>query len=545
MLTHYAELLGRFWKRILAATLLTGALAWSASLALLATMPAFTSSVTLNMEPSEEALRFNDAFLGVSQFNPADIIAQAHIERLLSRPVAERALDILLGDGELVTEPPNALDRLKTALRRTWAELNYGYFAEVDERDKVVNDIMASADVEVVAGSYIMRLDVTLDDPELAARVAQALTQAYIELRGDEFAREAGSVDDALAAIQAEKESQLARQLERRRQLDREMGFRNIEDGRAILLASRTQARQALAMAERDVDALRSRLESIGDEDAETREALLARLREAEAAETRARSAFAAAQEEMDVLDGMESQLAEIDQQVRQTQGDLSDLQDRRIQTELARKARFDQVRVINDASAPVYPAFPKVFLNALTGAILGALLAIAPIIVLDVLDDRIRTTEDLRLAVGAKALPAATRSLQASARRYLRLGRSPGPRLQRFSEALGRRFMTEGRRRWPDRRIYVTALGGSDHVTRLHALIQAAASLSAPRMDGQDGPLEVVALPELSRLDDWTRFADDAVIIGVSGAAERAEVEAAAAAASDAGSTTLLTVMS
>jgi succinoglycan biosynthesis transport protein ExoP len=546
MLTHYADLLRLFWKRIFAAALLTGALAWALSIVLLEAMPVYKSSVTLNMEPSEEALRFNDAFRGISQFNPADIITQAHMERLLSRPVAERALDILLGEGELTTERPNALDRMMAALRRSWAVLNYGYFAPVDQREKVVNDLMAAADVQVVAGSYIMRVEVTLDDPELAARVARALTQAYVEIRGEEFAREAGAVDAALAALQAEKEVELARQMGRLRRLNRALGFESVEDGRAILLATRRQARQALAAAERTTDVLRGRLERAEEGDAEARAALVEQLREAEISQARGSAAFASAEDEIQALDGMESRLAEIDQKILQAQGDLADLQDRRIRTELARKARFDQVRVINEPSVPAYPSFPKVLLNALVGTMLGAILAIAPIAVLDVLDDRIRTTEDLRLAAGVAALPAATRALQSQARRRLRRGRAPGRSLQRFAEALGRRLLTGGGRRGPDRRIYVTAFGSSDDVSRLRALIEAAASLAAPRGEAQTAPLEIVALPELFRLRDWSSCAGGAVVIGVaSGAAERAEVEAVVAAVSDAGSTPLLTVLS
>ena len=93
MLDHYRELLRHFWKTIVIGALVAGGLTLALSMLLLRAAPIYEASVTLNMQPSTEELRFNSSFLGVSQFNPATIIAQTHIERLLSRKVAGRAIE--------------------------------------------------------------------------------------------------------------------------------------------------------------------------------------------------------------------------------------------------------------------------------------------------------------------------------------------------------------------------------------------------------------------------------------------------------------------
>jgi len=247
----------------------------------------------------------------------------------------------------------------------------------------------------------------------------------------------------------------------------------------------------------------------------------------------------------LQALDRTESRLAEIDQRIRDAESDLAELQRQRIATELARKARLNPVRTINAAVAPVYPAFPKVLFNTVIGTMLGAVLALAPIAVLDVLDDRIRTTEDLRQALGSRGLPSVTRRLVGQARRFLRTGRKPGTQLKGYAEAMGRRFLTDGLAGWPDRPVYVTAFGSADDVARLHIVAQAAVRLVAPREARGSTPSKVVALPPFSYLTDWSAYRDGSILIGVTaGRVERAEVERAVAAASDAKAAPFLTVL-
>lgn len=547
MLTHYKDLLRQFWTTILAAALGAGVLTCALSLVLLEAMPRYTSAVTLNMQPSEEALRFNNAFLGVSQINPATIITQAHIERLLSREVAERTIDILEqeGAGRPGPETPGPFDRLKAFLWRNWAMLNYGYFVPADPRDQAIEDLRQAIDVRAIAGSYILRLEVTDDDPDLAARAANALARAYVEVATEEAATEAAAVDAALATLQAEKEAELSGLMDQRRTLDRAVGFESLDEGRAILLAGRNEARQDVAAAESRVRMLREQLDAGSAPDASPDATLRSRLHEAEALAARRREALAAAEERLRALDGTESRLAEIDQSIRDAEGDLGELQRQRIATELARKARLNPVRTINAAVAPVYPAFPKVLFNTVIGTMLGAVLAIAPIAVLDVLDDRIRTTEDLRQALGSRGLPSVTRRLVGQARRFLRTGRRPGKQLQEYAEAMGRRFLTDGLPGWPDRPVHVTAFGTADDVARLHVVAQAAVRLMAPRDGRGSAASKVVALPPLAYLSDWSACRDGSILIGVTtGRVARAEVERTVAAASEPNAAPFFTVL-
>ena len=544
MVTHYIELLRRFWTVVVGAALAAGALACGISLALLETMPLYKSSVTVNIQPSEEALRFNSAFRGISQFNPADIITQAHIETLVSRPVAERAVDILRSEGAPAAsaDPPSALDRVKTALRRQWALLNYGYFAPVGAEEQAIADLREATDIRAVAGSYILEIEVTHESPDLAARAANALARAYVEVSREDGAAEARKVDHALAALQTEKEAALARYRERRRALDREIGFDSVEAGRALLLASRNQARQALSAGERKLASLRARLDHKGENEAAPA-ALRSELVSFKTLAADQKAALSHAEAGLLALDRIESELAEIDLRIREAEGDLTDLQSRRVAAQLARRADLDRVHVIDAAAPPRYPAFPKVLVNTVVGTVLGAILALAPIAAMDVLGDRIRTAEDLRDAVGGRALPTVSRGLVARARRFLRRGRSPGRALETYADAIGLRLLSEGGR--TDGRIHVTALGAVDDAERLRRVVEASMRILAPRAAEGGAPPQVVALPPLSRLPNPWELGGGPILIAVpAGGAERAEVARLAAAAPAGAAAPLFAVM-
>lgn len=533
MLKHYLDLLSHFRKVVLIGAVGTGALACVLSILLLEVMPLYKSSVTLNMEPSDEALSFNRAFMGVTQFSPASIITQTHIERLLSRPVAERALDILISEagGDLPVDPPTVLDKVKTALWQTWNVLNYGYFSPPLERDQWLNDLMSATDVTMVEGSYILYLEIIYDQPEMAARAANALARAYIETASQQFAADAAAVDAAIARLQADKNAELASGRETRRALERQLGFNSVDEGRAVLISGRVEAAKAVNDAERQIRQLREKLEAVGATEDEA-VALLADLPQAVELAERRVGTLNRANAALAALEETDAALAAVDLRIREIETDLATLQDRRQKTSLAREARMQQVRIISEALVPVYPFFPKVLLNTMVGTILGAILALAPIAMLDVLDDRVRTAADLRQIVGSRTLPSVSRGLGARARDFLRGSATPGRQLVQFADVMARRLAVEMPGRARGRRIYVTALGSAEQMARLQAVVDAALRQTEPLPVEGAPQTEVVALPAFGRIADWGRDGDGAVIVGLaSGSADRLEVEGMAAA--------------
>ncbi|WP_281827536.1 GumC family protein [Jannaschia rubra] len=529
MLDHYIELIRHFWRTILLGALVAGGLSLAMSLVLLRAMPLYEASVVMNMQPSEEELRFNRGFLGVSQFNPATIIAQTHIERLLSRQVAGRAIDILTegSGGALAPAPRTFLREVKSALWRWYNILNFGYFEPQPERQTAISDLIGATEVEIVEGSYILQVSVSLDDPDLAARAANALARAYIEETRDEFQADAARVDASLDREIAAREADLAARQAERQQTARDFGVANIDRERAIMLDTRAAARASLEDIEVELALLDTTLASLrgsiaGASDAETVRGLRQTLASTEASraaiEERLRlggESLARTDAALRDLDTAQDALAEIDQRIAAVAADLLELRNRRVGARVAREAELSQVRTIQSASPPVYPKSPKVLVNTIVGTILGGILVLVPVIAMDVLGDRIRTSEDLRGSLGARVLPPITRRLLRHARRYNDGGGTPSRLLRRYADAVGRRFVSDGAHRWPSGELFVTAFGSPAEIAALREVMTAVLRIAAPR--AQDGAApEVVDLPPVSRIADWSAQADRHVVIGL-----------------------------
>jgi len=311
MLTHYRQLLRHYRDVIVRGSLVAGGLALLLSVLLLRSMPIYESSVTLNMQPSVEELQFNRGFLGVSQFNPATIIAQSHIEMLLSRPVAERAIDKLIAqnDGQLPVEAPTIFDRLRTGFFATIRILNFGYFTPLSERETYINDLIGATSVEIVEGSYILRVSISYSDPKIAADAANALAEAYVEQSQIEFAADADRIDETIEQVRKESEAKLLSLTAERRAIAVDVGIANIRQLRQSLveLSSSIAATEA-GRVQREEN-----------------------LRKAEAA--------------LLELDEIEEAFLEVDQRISDVRSDLTELQERAVQLQIAREARLSQVR--------------------------------------------------------------------------------------------------------------------------------------------------------------------------------------------------------
>jgi len=540
MLDHYRELLRHFWKTIVIGALVAGGLTLALSMLLLRAAPIYEASVTLNMQPSTEELRFNSSFLGVSQFNPATIIAQTHIERLLSRKVAGRAIDILTEEagGTLQIEPPTAFRRFKAAVWRWYNILNFGYCQPQPVRETYFSDLLGATKVETVEGSYILLVSVSHSDPALAARAANALAQAYVDQTRDEFRTDAAQVDETLQNVIAAREKDLARYAAEYQNTASNFGITNLDQERSIMLDTRAAARAALQNAEVELALLDTTIASLEASitrasDAETVRQLRQTLAETQAsrAGNEARLEFRSqrvsdADQALRELKTAGEALAQIEQRITETEADLTELQNRQVAAGVAREAQLSQIRTIDSASVPVYPKFPKVLINTIVATILGSILVLVPIVAMDVLGDRARTSEDLRRTLGTRVLPPVTRRLLRQARRYLDGGK-PGTALQRYAHAVGRRFVSDSPHRWPSKALLVTAFGTQADVTALHDLFKAVLKIAAPTAaDG--GVPEAVELPPIARIADWSVYKDRQVVVGLrSGVVDRDELNA------------------
>ena len=384
-------------------------------------------------------------------------------------------------------------------------------------------------------------MSVSHSDPQVAADAANALAEAYIIQAQVDFSEDAAEVDRTLEVVQTRAEGDLAELVTRRRDIARQLGITSLSAERTELLDSRSAARLALQEAELDIAQLRTQVEGLagsagreGDADIarQLRQTLVEVRASISAAETRRtlrEENLRRAEQALRDLAVAEDSFLELDQKIKEAETDLAELQERRVQIELAREARLSQVRTISDARVPVYPRFPKVLVNTIVGLILGGILVLVPVSAMDILGDRVRTTEDLRGSFGTRVLPAVSPRLLRQARKYRKRGRMPGAALRRFADIVGRRLSSEGPRRWPDSTLYVTAMGSDADTAKLATVMRAVVAFL--EREGPDGtPLKVKALPTLSRLSDWTKHSGDHVVIGLhAGEALRDELDSIA----------------
>ncbi len=533
MLDHYRELFRLFRRSVFLSVSVAGLVALGLSLALLKYVPVYVSSVTMNMQPSEEALRFNREFKDAGQFNPATIITQTHIERLLSNPVRERALDILMAQarGDRPVDPPDVIDLLKDTIWRSWAMLNYGFFVPPDQRTEYLAILKNAIGVDFVEGSYIIRLEAKSQYPEVSARIANAFAQAYGEIASADFRDQLFSSVQVVEGKIATKEAELADLLSQLEQLRETLGVRDIALELSVMLESRRVLVQALQEAEIELVKLENEL-------AYQMQTLGSRQRDSEGVLQPQRRKIADQQDEIDVrrrniaeidaeLNGLAVKQRELDKltnAIDAASADLEALRERRVSLELGTDARMSQLRIVSPAVASVYPEFPKVLVNTVVATIVGGLLAVAGIILIDTVGTRVRTKSDLQAVIGTRALPTVNRRF----RRHFRHGRFTG---RRFAQRMLRQFAIGLTRRMSagaglsTHSVLVTGFLSREEIGRVAAVIRAVIEVQFGD-GGKNGAIKVETLPPVSEVVSWDDQPDGTIIVAVpSGRVEEIEV--------------------
>ena len=424
ILEHYYQLIRHYRKMLITIIVSITVGVWMVSQALLMLFPLYTGTASVVMLPTEAELSFTRGWLGESQYNPANVLTQTHAEYLVSRPVAEKALAKMSERVEKRPKPTGwkvmarkTVGSFKGFLRRTYLILNSGKFVPVGPYEEALGMLMEGIDLEVIEGSYILQVSVTLPRAESAAAAANALAEAYVE----RISEEAGSKAVQLGAffgteIQA-RETALDDLADQEYVVREELGLLSLDEDRLYLMNGREVERQKLIETKIQRAELEAGLRVIKRQRTQVQRAAIYGQLENRVTEGERRLQELSVREEIqqETLDQMSAQLNALAEREKpllvmarnqeQMERELTTLRERMVTVNLSKSAQLAQVRNINPARVPVYPSFPKVLWNTAVGGTAGVLMALFALVVIDTTSGTVKTVPDLRRLTGERSL--------------------------------------------------------------------------------------------------------------------------------------------
>jgi len=521
MPSHYAELASLYRLRIIICAVIAALIALAFSLFMLKTSPSYSASVTMNMQPAEEALLFNREFMGRSQFNPATIITQTHIERLLSKPVAERAIETLLarnaGNPIPVTEP-GLPSRLKGWLWRTWTRLNFGGFVPAPEELQLLNEFRESVDVETVEGSYILIIKASHEFPTVAAQIANVLAETYITIASEESALASENAAFVLREQVETLEAQLAALFDQRTALRSEYDISDLGRQAGLLLTSIESVQGQLSnellergLKERELQRLTAEL---GTGSSRSQGPIQNLEDEIEVLNDRIafrQSQIAEQSANLSLLSSRETDFANINIEIDAARQSLATVRERLSTFELGARSQAGQVQIIAPATVPLYPSSPKVLVNTIVAFIVGALIVFMTAVVQDIFGARLRTSSDLVAAVGDRALPSGSKQMLGHSGAFFWRRYRNKLKRRSFVEAFGQKMSVDTN--WKGAGIAVTGYVDQKKLIEVRNFLGEIVSQSVHRPGNRDA-FRVTAIGPLHSVKDWDSLEDLTVVV-------------------------------
>jgi chain length determinant protein EpsF len=123
-------------------------------------------------------------------------------------------------------------------------------------------------------------------------------------------------------------------------------------------------------------------------------------------------------------LKGSRDEISVMQQEVDSAQRSFDAINQRAAQTSLESVATQTNVAVLTPASPPMEASSPKVLLNTLVAVFLGTLLGVGAALMLELLDRRVRSAEDLELTLELPVLAELSSVRQVPANWWIRLSR-------------------------------------------------------------------------------------------------------------------------
>lgn len=424
---HYLQLLKYHLRWVIWGVLLTAGITAAGSTVLLKFSPDYTAAASVAMLPTEAEYAYGRD-TGSGPHETARGLTATYIEYLKSRPVIEATFEKIAGRGGLgkPVPPPSGLKSAVRAsisfVRRMYRTVDSGSFVKSTPREAQIRRLMGAIGLHKVADSYILRVEVTLEDPRAAAAVANALAEAYVEHVSAQLETSTAEVAEFLAEQIAMREVALEQLIEREEELERELGVPSVQEERQSLMRSRETERRNLVNARIELGAAQAELQTLARENLVQSGRSLTELNEVRSlAQVRVDTAQRSIQlrqrtindltASLDVLsEKQEEPLADMQRRRVAMEQGLTELNNRMLTTNLATSAALTQVRVIDPAVPPVYPSSPHVINNTIVAVIVSLLGVFLAVVGVDALSGTVKTTTDLTRIAGSRCVGSLSR---------------------------------------------------------------------------------------------------------------------------------------
>ena len=314
-------------------------------------------------------------------------------------------------------------DWTRVAVFSTWDILRYGRVEpQLPPYWRKVKDIQDGLEAKTVNKTYIFTLTATWADPDVAVKIADTAAQAFVDYSREARTREEGTSAGLLGEqvdAAAEKLAEARTELDTFRResgteaLDQELQLRL--DGISRFESELEKAKKELAETDAELGAMASLLS--GDTVAKTlrsdsrgqveskqadrlahRKALAARIGSLGATIDRYRREAA-------TLGASQSKLAELALQVSLLEENYKMLVKSHEEAKIAAAQALSEIRVVHPAVRPRYPEGPVKIYYAGGGALTGLLLALGLILLIDYMNHRVRSRDEIERVLGVPVL--------------------------------------------------------------------------------------------------------------------------------------------
>lgn len=365
--------------------------------------PEYTAETIITSLPSKVELDFTrrrPEFVGEE---PAMVLTHTHTEYLLSRSISNAVVNQFLSK---VEDPPEKqkiflIDDIKNLALKTISRmpsyLSYGKYKDLDDEEILTRKLMKRIKVRNVAGSFIMKISVTWDNPYVAAEAVNLIAAEYarvnrkanqqsftykksvIQKRLDEFTRQLTSIDEEIKNFK--KDSDIWNMTK-----DLELKFKELTD----YLEQKT----ALELKVLDTKARLRNLKSV--------QAVSDTLRlhaDMIAATSSLESINKAIERQKKLLKGvpdLEYGLTELLKRREDCYNTIVELRQDMTQALIDEAGIVSEIAVIDKARVPMYPSSPNFIFNVIAALVVGTVICLMLLFVLELMTQKVYGWNDV-----------------------------------------------------------------------------------------------------------------------------------------------------